>query len=332
VWNGGRDSKKTPPQDAPPLADPLPVSTARGVPAELAEGAVQRLEEQLREATDRHLRLAAEFDNFRKRVARERLELADRAQAALVIKLLDILDDVDRIVASDPNTPAPAYSKPRCWSTRSCAGVEAAGPSASTRSASRSIRPSMRRSGAARPSGAGSHRRRHLSGGLPLPRRLVRPARVQVYSSEGHAWRRWDFYQVLGVSEKATPAGNQESLPQAGHSIIPTRPITCRPPRPSSRSPKPTGCSPIPRSGRSMTPCAGWARSTRRAGSAAPGAGRGGGGGSRRRSTSRLRLDGTRRHLLLDLREGGSEELQGRVGRDRARDTFGPPRWAARCR
>ena len=95
-------------EDAP--ADEAPeVGTAPGVlPAEPPEGAVRRLEELLKEAQDRHLRLAAEFDNFRKRVARERLELADRAQAALVIKLLEILDDVDRIVASDPSTPAPA--------------------------------------------------------------------------------------------------------------------------------------------------------------------------------------------------------------------------------
>src|SRR5512147_2182780 len=76
-----------------------------GVPAEPSENAVRRLEEQLSEAQDRQLRMAAEFDNFRKRVAKERLELADRAQAALVMKLLDILDDVDRIVASDPSTP-----------------------------------------------------------------------------------------------------------------------------------------------------------------------------------------------------------------------------------
>ncbi len=48
---------------------------------------------------DRHVRLAAEYDNFRKRVARERLELTDRAQAALVVRLLDVLDDLDRVVA-----------------------------------------------------------------------------------------------------------------------------------------------------------------------------------------------------------------------------------------
>src|SRR5512139_2713634 len=74
---------------------------AMGVPAEPAESASARLEGQLQEAQDRYLRLAAEFDNFRKRVTRERVELADRAQAALVMKLLDVLDDLDRLATQD---------------------------------------------------------------------------------------------------------------------------------------------------------------------------------------------------------------------------------------
>lgn len=72
-----------------------------GVPAEPAESAASRLEDQLQEAQDRHLRLAAEFDNFRKRVTRERVEVSDRAQAALTMRLLDVLDDLDRLAALD---------------------------------------------------------------------------------------------------------------------------------------------------------------------------------------------------------------------------------------
>ncbi|MEZ4587332.1 MAG: nucleotide exchange factor GrpE [Gemmatimonadales bacterium] len=67
--------------------------------------AVHRLREQLDAARDQHLRLAADFDNFRKRVARERLELSDRAQAGLVIRLLEVLDDLDRMAAADAATP-----------------------------------------------------------------------------------------------------------------------------------------------------------------------------------------------------------------------------------
>jgi molecular chaperone GrpE len=53
---------------------------------------------------DRLLRLAAEFDNFRKRTAREKSESFDRGATALVTRLLDVLDDVDRLGASDAAT------------------------------------------------------------------------------------------------------------------------------------------------------------------------------------------------------------------------------------
>jgi molecular chaperone GrpE len=72
-----------------------------GVPAEPAESAVLRLEERVAESEERYLRLAAEFDNYRKRIARERMELGDRAQAALVIRLLEVLDDLDRLAGQD---------------------------------------------------------------------------------------------------------------------------------------------------------------------------------------------------------------------------------------
>lgn len=56
----------------------------------------------LAEMRDRHLRLAAEFDNYRKRVARERSETWQRAQAELAERLLDPLDDLQRFTSADP--------------------------------------------------------------------------------------------------------------------------------------------------------------------------------------------------------------------------------------
>lgn len=97
--------ESAPARDAPAVEERDVRPGSAGLPMEQAEEGVRRLEEQLREAQERHLRLAAEFDNFRKRVARERLELTDRAQAALVMRLLDVLDDLDRLAASDPATP-----------------------------------------------------------------------------------------------------------------------------------------------------------------------------------------------------------------------------------
>jgi molecular chaperone GrpE len=53
---------------------------------------------------DKYLRLAAEYDNYRKRAARERQDAGSRAQADLVRELIDALDDVARFAHVDPAT------------------------------------------------------------------------------------------------------------------------------------------------------------------------------------------------------------------------------------
>ena len=45
---------------------------------------------------DSYLRLAADFDNYRKRVAREQVELTSRANERLLNELLPVLDDLER--------------------------------------------------------------------------------------------------------------------------------------------------------------------------------------------------------------------------------------------
>ena len=45
---------------------------------------------------DAYLRLAADFDNYRKRVAREQMELTSRASERLLNELLPVLDDLER--------------------------------------------------------------------------------------------------------------------------------------------------------------------------------------------------------------------------------------------
>ena len=72
-----------------------------GLPMEPSDERAARLQRELDESKDKLLRLAAEFDNFRKRVAKERVELSDRAQAAFVMRMLDVLDDLDRLVAGE---------------------------------------------------------------------------------------------------------------------------------------------------------------------------------------------------------------------------------------
>jgi len=62
--------------------------------------------DELSTLRDRHLRLAAEFDNYRKRVERERADNIARAQAQVLERLLEPLDDLARIADFDPATTA----------------------------------------------------------------------------------------------------------------------------------------------------------------------------------------------------------------------------------
>jgi molecular chaperone GrpE len=62
--------------------------------------------DELTTMRERHLRLAAEFDNYRKRVERERSENMVRAQAQILERLLEPLDDLARIADFDPATTA----------------------------------------------------------------------------------------------------------------------------------------------------------------------------------------------------------------------------------
>ena len=66
------------------------------------EGVGATRDQQLADQRDKYLRLAAEYDNFRKRTAKERIEAASRGQAELVTKLIDALDDLSRFAHVDP--------------------------------------------------------------------------------------------------------------------------------------------------------------------------------------------------------------------------------------
>ena len=59
---------------------------------------------KLADQQEKYLRLAAEYDNYRKRTTRERAEAYSRAQGDLVKQLLDGLDDLARFAHVDPDT------------------------------------------------------------------------------------------------------------------------------------------------------------------------------------------------------------------------------------
>lgn len=60
------------------------------------ESETDKLQAELDALKDKHLRLVAEFDNFKRRNAKERIELIQTAGKDVIISLLDVLDDCDR--------------------------------------------------------------------------------------------------------------------------------------------------------------------------------------------------------------------------------------------
>jgi len=69
------------------------------------------LEAALAEAKDRHLRLAADFDNYKKRSRQEHLETIQHASADLIGRLLPGLDDLHKALDHKPEGIDEAWAK-----------------------------------------------------------------------------------------------------------------------------------------------------------------------------------------------------------------------------
>lgn len=63
---------------------------------ESTEEDLVKAQEELKEAKDKYLRLYAEFDNYKRRTARERIELGKSASQDLMAALLPVIDDFER--------------------------------------------------------------------------------------------------------------------------------------------------------------------------------------------------------------------------------------------
>lgn len=92
--------------------------TLEDLPPQAAEGAtgdpqpktetdpLQKLQDDLAEAKDKYVRLYAEFDNYRRRTAKEKLELIRNAGEELIVALLPVVDDFERAAKSNANKAA----------------------------------------------------------------------------------------------------------------------------------------------------------------------------------------------------------------------------------
>ncbi|MFL5789831.1 MAG: nucleotide exchange factor GrpE [Flavisolibacter sp.] len=68
------------------------------------ESELEKLKEQNDELNDKYLRLAAEFENYKRRNAREQIELRQTAGKDVIVDMLDVLDDSERAQKQMENT------------------------------------------------------------------------------------------------------------------------------------------------------------------------------------------------------------------------------------
>ena len=186
----GADLASTDMSTEPSSRDDATQETFGGLPVEPDSEAVKRLAGELEAMREQHLRLAAEFDNYRKRVARERNELTDRAQSGLVSRILDALGDMDRLTGTMSEMPveslreAVALVDRKFWKELEGAGLERIDPVGAPFDPSEHEAVSI----IVPPSPEMDHQ---VSATFQIGYRfkggLVRPARVQVYSEQGPA-------------------------------------------------------------------------------------------------------------------------------------------------
>ena len=107
--------EKNAPQDEQPEAQaPAAEETAAPAPEQPAEEApetftltreqmeqMEGLAKQMASLTDQHLRLAAEYDNYRKRTTREKENIYQDAKADTIAKFLEVYDNLERAVKQE---------------------------------------------------------------------------------------------------------------------------------------------------------------------------------------------------------------------------------------
>lgn len=94
-------------------ADGRPSKTepCNGAPTDKVVPGDDLLKEKVAEIQDRYLRLSAEFDNYRKRTLKEKMEISKYAGEDLIKKILPLMDDFERALKHMDDTPDSAGVK-----------------------------------------------------------------------------------------------------------------------------------------------------------------------------------------------------------------------------
>ncbi|MEN5232182.1 nucleotide exchange factor GrpE [Sphingobacterium faecium] len=78
------------------IQDPIEDNTTDNQEETIELSVEEKLSAELAESKDKYIRLSAEFDNYRKRTSKERVELIQSAGKDVITKLLSTVDDFDR--------------------------------------------------------------------------------------------------------------------------------------------------------------------------------------------------------------------------------------------
>lgn len=111
---GAAPAVTDPPVTDPPVADPPvvdPPEAGSAAPAEAKAEDIAALKRERDDLYDRLLRKTAEFDNYRKRIERERREQADQDVVDLLRELLLVVDDFDLALKVEPGEGASGYRR-----------------------------------------------------------------------------------------------------------------------------------------------------------------------------------------------------------------------------
>lgn len=77
----------------------------------LYEGKIAELESAVAEAKEKYLRLAADFDNYKKRARQEQLDTMQHASSELIHRLLPVLDDLQNVLEHRPKGVDESWAK-----------------------------------------------------------------------------------------------------------------------------------------------------------------------------------------------------------------------------
>ncbi len=88
-------------EELPAAEEPADNEKPASEQASPEESRIAELEKQLSEEKDRYLRVAAEYDNFRKRSVNDRLNAVAEAQAKVISEVLTVIDNFERALAAE---------------------------------------------------------------------------------------------------------------------------------------------------------------------------------------------------------------------------------------